>query len=102
VDGVEIRPKKEKNMTTRKPALSRVEAFARKAPSLEGVSIELALSSLYDPTTGTAVASREALAQITHYSEKRVRTLTKGLVKSGRWNVTSDHTNAPKTFSPVL
>lgn len=89
-------------MTARKPAASRVEAFARKAPTLEGVSIELALSSLYDPTTGTTVASREALAQITHYSEKRIRTLTKGLSKTGRWTVTSNTATSAKTFAPAL
>lgn len=78
-----------------------VRKFATSAPTLEGVSLELALASLYDPATGETVASRNDLAKRTHYSEKRVRTLTRELGKSGRWTVVAEG-NSAKRFVPSI
>lgn len=78
-----------------------VERFARTAPTLEGVSVELALAALYDEEAGVAVASRSTLAHLTHYSEKRVRTQVKALARSNRWQVTSVGSKA-KVFQPVI
>lgn len=77
-----------------------IERFARKADTIEGLSVEMALASLYNEKTGVAVASRAQLAKMTHYTEKRVRTQIARLRKSGRWQVI-DNGNFAKTFIPA-
>lgn len=78
-----------------------VMKFARNAPTIEAVSLEMALASVYDESTGVAVASRATLSEMTHYTEKRVRTQTRRLVESGRWEVVA-RGNEAKVFAPVL
>lgn len=73
------------------------------AGSIETISVGLALSSLYDPHTGVAVAPRSRLARMTHYSEKRTRTAVRRLIEAGVWQrVPSERPNAPATYAPVI
>lgn len=73
------------------------------AGSIETISVGLALSSLYDPHTGVAVAPRSRLAGMTHYSEKRTRTAVRRLIESGVWKrIPSEQSNAPAQYAPVI
>lgn len=88
-------------MSKKNVKVSTVRQHAVKAPTLEEVAVGLALTSLYDEKQGAAVASRRTLAEITHYSEKRVRTTVRRMTENGRWNVTTSG-NRAKRFTPAL
>lgn len=78
-----------------------VEKYARTSPTIEGLSVETAVATFYDEETGTATVPRSALAELTHYSEKRVRTQVERMEKSGRWAIARDG-NKAKTFTPLF
>lgn len=88
-------------MSKKNVKVAKVRKHAVNAPTLEEVAVGLALASLYNEKEGAAVASRRTLAEITHYSEKRVRTTVRRMAENGRWTVTASG-NRAKRFTPSV